>query len=100
MWTRRLVRVSASRARCHRLQAPNITMLAATRGGSCLQTGKTSSHAGLCGTEVADAVRHVHCTKKVYYVPSPLQRRVISYAESKTECQPPKHCKLYSSEIP
>ena len=27
-------------------------------------TGKTSSHAGLCGTQVAEAVRHVHCTKK------------------------------------
>ena len=31
--------------------------LAATRGGSGLQTGKTSSHAGLCGTQVADAAR-------------------------------------------
>src|SRR5262245_53362916 len=40
------------------------------------------------------------CTEKVYYLPSQLQRRRISYAESKTECQPTKHCKLYSSEIP
>ena len=32
--------------------------LAATRGGSGLQTGKTSSHAGLCGRQVADAARH------------------------------------------
>src|SRR4029450_5890369 len=41
-----------------------------------------------------------HCTEDVYYVPSQLQRRGISYAESKTECQPPKHCKLYSPKIP
>src|SRR5262245_64926450 len=39
-------------------------------------------------------------TEKVYYIPSQLQRRGISYAESKTECQPTKHCKQYSSEIP
>src|SRR5262245_26986185 len=67
-------RGSASRARCHRWQAPNIRMLAATRGGSGLRTAKTSSHAGLCDTQqVADAARHkprgcdrpvVHCTKK------------------------------------
>jgi hypothetical protein len=101
-------RGSASRARCHRLQAPNITMLAATRGGSGLRTGKTSSHAGLCGTQVADAARHkplgcdgtgVHCTTKVYYFPSQPQRPGISYAESKTECQPTNDCKLYSSKI-
>jgi hypothetical protein len=29
-----------------------------------------------------------------------LQRRGISCAESKTECQPTNHCKLYSSKIP
>src|SRR5262245_5969543 len=32
-----------------------------------------------------------NCTKKVCYVPSELQRRGISYAESKTEYQPIKH---------
>jgi len=32
-------------------------------------------------------------------LPSQLQRRGIFYAESKTEGQPTKHCKLYSSEI-
>ena len=31
------------------------------------------------------------CTKKACYVPSQLQRRGISYAESKTQCQPTKH---------
>ena len=41
----------------------------------------------------------LHCTEKVYYLPSQLQRRGISYAESKTECQPTNHCKLYSSKI-
>src|SRR5262245_30893812 len=41
-----------------------------------------------------------YCTEKVHYLPSQLQQRGISYAESKTECQPTKHCKLYSSEIP
>ena len=41
----------------------------------------------------------LHCTEKVYYLPSQPQRRGISYAESKTECQPTNHCKLYSSEI-
>ena len=35
--------------------------------------------------------RRLHCTQKAYYVPSQLQRRGISYAESKTECQPTKH---------
>jgi integrase len=40
-----------------------------------------------------------HCTENVCYLPSQLQRRGISYAESKTECQPTKHCKLYSAEI-
>src|SRR5262245_35752488 len=40
-----------------------------------------------------------NCTENMYYIPSQLQRRGISYAESKTECQPTKHCKLYSSEI-
>jgi hypothetical protein len=40
------------------------------------------------------------CTvQKMYILPSQLQRRGISYAESKAECQPTKHCKLYSSEI-
>jgi len=39
-------------------------------------------------------------TKKACYIPSQLQRRGISYAESKTKYQPAKHCKLYSSEIP
>src|SRR6266511_5905997 len=64
---------------------------------------------GFCGTQVADAARHkplgfdgtgIHCTEKGYYLPSQPQRRGISYAKSKTECQPTKHCKLYSSKIP
>ena len=42
----------------------------------------------------------LHCTEYVFYLPSQPQWRGISYAESKTECQPTKHCKLYSSEIP
>src|SRR5262245_28026754 len=41
-----------------------------------------------------------NCTEYAFYIPSQLQWRRISYAESKTECQPTKHCKLYSSEIP
>src|SRR6266699_1799153 len=40
-----------------------------------------------------------NCTRKACYLPSQLQRRGISYAESKTECQPTKHCKLYSPKI-
>jgi integrase len=35
----------------------------------------------------------------MYYLPSQLQRRGISYAESKTECQLTNDCKLYSSKI-
>jgi hypothetical protein len=38
----------------------------------------------------------LYCTKQVYYLPSQLQRRGNSYAESKTECQSTNHCKLYS----
>jgi integrase len=42
----------------------------------------------------------LYCTQNMYYLPSRPQRRGISHAESKTECQPTNHCKLYSSEIP
>src|SRR6516164_2901819 len=79
----------------------------ATRGGSACGQARPSSHAGSCGTQVADAARRkplgcdcCNCTEKVHYLPSELQQRGISYAESKTECQPTKHCKPYSSEIP
>ena len=41
----------------------------------------------------------IHCTEKTYYLPSQLQRRGISYAKSKTDCQATNHCKLYSSKI-
>ena len=66
--------------------------LAATRGGSGRQTGNTSSHAGLCGTQVADAARHkplgcdgpvVTVQKRCIIFLVSSNERGISYAESK-----------------
>src|SRR5436309_2316873 len=57
--------------------------------------------AGRVGGELSMGDYHrLDCIEKVCYLPSQRQRRGSSYAESKAECQPAKHCKLYSSKIP
>ena len=50
----------------------------------------------LISPDITIGMRRGILYKKVYYVPSQLQRSGISYAESKTECQPTNHCKQYS----
>jgi len=102
-------RGSASRAGCHRPQAPNITMSGRDRrvGSADRQDLVACWDCAVRRSLMPPDVNHgdamgpgVHCTENMHYLPSQLQRRGISYAESRTEWQPAKHCKLYSSEIP
>ena len=104
-------RGSASRAGCHRLQAPNITMSGrdTRRVGSAdrqdlVACWDCAVRRSLMPPDInhGDATGLLYTVQKIspYYLPSQPQRRGISYVESKTECQPTNHCKLYSSKIP